>query len=716
MSRPNALSSVLDAETVRRLTRQIDQACDLMGRLSGSPIPAADFFLALTTRTLSVINGTAGAVWLKSPQGLLQLQHQTNLGSVGIEDLPEGRGRHNALLKHTLDSKQLTFLDTGAIVVTAAGTEASNAAAYPVVVAPILSDQGDTYGLFEVWLESGGDPKLRTAHINFVNHMAGYATNYLRNNTALRNSTQEQIFTQLEAFSRQIHASLNPTEVAFLVANEGRRLIGCDRICVGVRHGRRTTIEAVSGSDVVEKASVQVRAMRDLMDAVLDWNERLLYQGSRDETLPPPVLHSLDAFLAQSNPKLLVLQPLRDERELQKDKEKDPKPGPARSALLLEAFEPPEKVDPMLERFEIVASHAASSLYNAAEMKRIPFAFIWKPILALQGRAGGKRRFYTMLALGLVTAIMLAMFFVPYPLKLDAKGQLEPEEWNYIYPTGAGRVVQFKVTPGQTIRPNTPIAVLVDHDLGRAIDEKLGEIRKSEVAISVLGSQAADSSLTPTKQREKADELKRERDHLVTLNDQLNLLLDEHRADISNPGQFTVFAPEFRRSRNSAGPTNWKVVSADFEHQLVNRWMRQVDPLLRVGNTSGVWRIEQKIPQKHVSQLLRAYSSGSQDEFLEVDVLVTSAPTQTFKGRLYRRDISGEAVQNKDDHNESELVVYAYVRVNEPGIPPADQIPTELLVTGVEVHTKIRCGNHSLGYSLFHGAWEFIYEHVIFAF
>jgi len=94
--------------------------------------------------------------------------------------------------------------------------------------------------------------------------------------------------------------------------------------------------------------------------------------------------------------------------------------------------------------------------------------------------------------------------------------------------------------------------------------------------------------------------------------------------------------------------------------------------------------------------------------------LVTSAPTQTFGGRLYRRDISEEAVPNKDDHNESELVVHAYVRVNEPDTPADKQIPKKLLTTGVEVHTRILCGNHSLGYSLFHGAWEFLYEHVLF--
>ena len=39
-----------------------------------------------------------------------------------------------------------------------------------------------------------------------------------------------------------------------------------------------------------------------------------------------------------------------------------------------------------------------------------------------------------------------------------------------------------------------------------------------------------------------------------------------------------------------------------------------------------------------------------------------------------------------------------------------------LFVAGLEVRTKIRCGSHSLGYSWFHGVWEWFYEKVIFYF
>ena len=48
---------------------------------------------------------------------------------------------------------------------------------------------------------------------------------------------QEQLWTQLEAFARQVHGSLKPKEVAYEVANNGRRLIECDRVSVGVRYG-----------------------------------------------------------------------------------------------------------------------------------------------------------------------------------------------------------------------------------------------------------------------------------------------------------------------------------------------------------------------------------------------------------------------------------------------------------------------------------------------
>jgi hypothetical protein len=64
-------------------------------------------------------------------------------------------------------------------------------------------------------------------------------------------------------------------------------------------------------------------------------------------------------------------------------------------------------------------------------------------------------------------------------------------------------------------------------------------------------------------------------------------------------------------------------------------------------------------------------------------------------------------------------VVTAYVKLNldgPDGIPPDRWVPREQFVTGLEVRTRIRCGDRALGYAMFHGVWEWFYEKVVFFF
>ena len=61
-------------------------------------------------------------------------------------------------------------------------------------------------------------------------------------------------------------------------------------------------------------------------------------------------------------------------------------------------------------------------------------------------------------------------------------------------------------------------------------------------------------------------------------------------------------------------------------------------------------------------------------------------------------------------------MVIGYVSLNDDSIPEDMKVPQSEFVTGVEVHAKIRCGNERMGYSLFYGLWEFLYEKVVFFF
>ena len=146
-----------------------------------------------------------------------------------------------------------------------------------------------------------------------------------------------------------------------------------------------------------------------------------MFSGAKDDGLPPNVLRALDDFLAESHSKLLVVLPLRDERE--KDSKK-----PARSALMMESFEPNASPEQLVAQLEVIGRHAASGLYNALEHRRIPMRWIRLPLAKLQEGLGGKTR-AIMAAIGVALAVFLVMMVViPYPLKMEAKGQLLPED------------------------------------------------------------------------------------------------------------------------------------------------------------------------------------------------------------------------------------------------------------------------------------------------
>src|SRR5262249_16629894 len=135
----------------------------------------------------------------------------------------------------------------------------------------------------------------------------------------------------------------------------------------------------------------------------------------------------------------------------------------------------------------------------------------------------------------------------------------------------------------------------------------------------------------------------------------------------------------------------------------------------RLGAKDGPWEIELKIPQKHIGQVLLAYErNGGQP--LDIDFLLRSNPTRTYRGLLYRHKIASQADPNRDEKHESEPEVIAFATIDDDRIHRDYRLLGEALTSGTEVHAKIKCGKHRLGYSLFYGVWEFFYEKVVFFF
>jgi len=699
----------VDLNQIEQMRQQINRLAEEIAHLSEMDLAPAEYYGEYLQRVLTCLQAPAGAVWIRTPQGNLQLQYQINMRQVGLDSSETSRQTHDELIRQAAMMGQPRLVPPQSSVGTPqdGAPVAGNPTDYVILIAPILVEK-QVAGLVEVWQDPNRPRDAQSGFLQFMVRMAALASGYTRNHQLRQMVGQQQVWTQLETFARQIHASLNPTEVSYLVANEGRRLAEADRVSVAQRQGNRAVVMAVSGADVVEKRSNLVQLMRTLFDRVQVWGEKLVYSGTKDDTLPPGVNKALDAYLAESNSKLLVVLPLKDDRE-EKSKR------PPRSAVMMECFEPTAAPEQMLARLEVVGRHATSALYNAAEHRRIPMRFIWGPLAHIQDGLGGKARaIITLVGLALV-ALVAVLILVPYPLKMDANGILLPEKRAKVYTPVPGRIEEIKkdLERSKFVFKGQEIMRLFDMDLKKEI---------TDLQIKIQSAESTMKTLRASKPKENEVAIKNELlDAQIKFNaytTELSHLMERTNSIQGKPGEFWVKAP-----------IKGYILTGDFREELFTRGVKPNDPLLRIGDYDMVhrkiseWEIELKIPQKHIGQVLTAFGVADVKKELDVDFLLASKPTQTFKGKLAWDRISKEAMPNRDDHNESDPVVLAWVRVapkpgpdGQPDIAPEYQIPPELLLTGTEVHSRIRCGNHAMGYSLFYGVWEFIYEKVVFFF
>jgi hypothetical protein len=704
---PNSQVGTQDLEQERR---RIAVRLEEVAKLSETNVPPGAFYGELLKRLLESLAAPAGAIWARTAQGHLQLQYQINLKEVGLEKNEETRKSHDELLRQAMTQTKPFHLPphSGVGQPEEGKVPAGNPTDYLLMVSPIVVNQ-QVSGLVEVWQGANRPPQAVTGYLQYMSFMSELASRYQRNQIMGQLSGQQQVWTQLEAFARQVHNSLNPVEVAYMVANEGRRLVECDRITVAVAYGSKARIEAVSGADVVETRSNLVRLMRTLCERVLAWGEKLVFNGTRDDSLPPKVLAALDAYLAESNSKLLVVQPLKDEREKESKK-------PPRSALLMECFEPPAEPQQLIARLDVVARHSTPALYNAVEHRRIPMRILWLPLAKLQEGIGGKAKAISAVAVGLLSMLGAAMYFVPYQLKMESNGKLVPSVRRVVYPPTNGIVRDFKVDPGDPVGEGRQLVQVFSLDLEQRLNTLLDAIEHANIEADQAAFNARGSNLPQNEKRTYLDKAAIQRMVAKLKSQEFDEFVARNKADPGKPGEFELLAPLFTpEEKMRVNRAEWTVLNGNFKDEWTNRMARPSDALLRLGAKDGPWEIELRIPQKHISQVLGAFErNGGQP--LDIDFLLRSDPTRTYRGKLYREKIASEAVPNRDDKDESEPEVIAYASIDDNNIDPNYRLSREALTSGTEVHAKIRCGKHRLGYALFYGVWEFFYEKVVFFF
>ncbi len=90
------------------------------------------------------------------------------------------------------------------------------------------------------------------------------------------------------------------------MANDGKRLVGCDRLSVAMKIGGRVMVEAVSGQEVVEQRANLVRELTRLCKAVIRSGEDLVYTGNT-EGFAPDIRDALELYVDESGAKAVIV-------------------------------------------------------------------------------------------------------------------------------------------------------------------------------------------------------------------------------------------------------------------------------------------------------------------------------------------------------------------------------------------------------------------------
>ena len=227
------------------------------------------------------------------------------------------------------------------------------------------------------------------------------AGNYLKNRQMRQMMSQQRLWNQLEGFTHQVHGSLDLKETAYAVVNDGKRLVGCDRLSVAMKISGRTMVEAVSGQEVVEQRSNLVRDLTKLCKVVIRSGEDLVYTGST-EGFAPDIRDALEIYVDESGSKVVVVTLLHkpEQEEGAEHKEKVPF-----GCLIAEQIGDEVAPTDMHARTEVVSRHASTALWNSQEHHKI----FLKPVLKAMGSPWRLLRGRTLAKIAAVLAAILLL-------------------------------------------------------------------------------------------------------------------------------------------------------------------------------------------------------------------------------------------------------------------------------------------------------------------
>ncbi len=693
-----------DEVAVQRAKQEIQSLVQEVVELSKSEVEPTEFYAALMDKSVSALAAIGGVVWTQEEGAGLKLEYQVNLRETGLAESEIAQQQHGRLLQQVIEKGESVLIPphSGA----GGGDDGDESAAanptdFLLVIAPIISDRG-VDGLVEIFQRSGARPTTQKGYLRFLKQICELAGEYVKSRR-LRHFTHKQtLWEQLEAFTGLVHQALDSRETAYTIANEGRRLVGCDRVTVALRKGTKYQISAISGQDTFDKRSNIVRLLRNLVTAVAKTGEDLWFDGDTSD-LAPQIEKVVNAYVDESHTKQLAVLPLR-EADLEDDEpgeRKQKKRENILGAIVIEQLVDQQQPEGMLQRIEVVRRHSSTSLTNAQEYEGLFLLPLWRLLGKTQVLMTARNLPKTILASIAIVGAITAMCLVQYDFTVVADGKLLPELRQNVFASIDGRVAEVPIDTGDLVTEGQLLVRQRSLDLEAQVIQIEGEYNKVLAEIISTDRQLSIQFTGTDEQRETV-----ESEQLIGRLEQLKTTRE------SLEKQKALLAIKSKRL-DVLSPINGKVVTWEIQELLKGRKVATGQRLMKIADTSSPWELEIFIPEAkmgHIIEHQHKLRESDPNAKLEVEFVLATHTGEPILGVVEKIDPSAEV------HGEEGNTVRMRVSFPQEALRDLVNDPSTELKVGADVKAKVLCGKEPIGYVWFSDLFEFVQSRILFRF
>ena len=676
-------TQVSQDDQIEKTKQQIRGLVGEIAQLSKSDMLPEEYYSAFLQRVIQALAAVGGAVWVLGEGKRPQLSYQVNLSEKLLEKDSEDAQKHFKLLDYVIGSNQPALIPP----MSGAGDErmGGNPTKQLLVIAPLGHD-GVVEGIVEIFQRAEAQPATQRGYLRFLMQMCELAAEWFKNRKLRHFSDKHSLWAQADQFSRSVHESLDLRETCYTVVNEGRKLLGCDRVSMAIKRGGKCTIEAVSGQDTMDSRSNVVTLLGKLATRVVASGEPLWYAGSTED-FPPQIEDAIEEYVDQSYTKSLAVIPLRKPQSTVQAPQGNQTEVAAHSgeivgALIVEQIESDIPREILTPRLDLVYEHSARAITNALDHSNLFLMPVWRTIgkskWIVQARTLPKTITITAVVLGLI----IASIAIPWNFDMYAKGTLQPLRKAEVFAPEDSRVVEVLKDNGDHAREGEVLARLESDQLKQLLNEASGELSKAskqlDAARDILNRAERNATTTETERSRARAEY------------------DTGLVQVKNFTEKLKILQEREAKLEIKSPISGRIITWDVKKLLDKRPVGVGQVLMTIAEDDTDYEVELNMREgriQKVTQYREKIKANDPNAELAVHYVLMTDPGISHEGKV--REIH-RAAEASEEHGN---MVRIRVTPLDPLVNPRP---------GATVTARVHCGTAPLIWCKLHEAWEFI--------